>query len=155
MYLHNIPDSISFLSILFHPKYYQFISSWRFHTQACSRRSTTQLMSGKIKLNDSSDSDVINTSLYYLPESATFDSEGNIKSHAEFIVWYSSYFSNAKCTSFKEHFRVCMTLFRNRSKTIFLERKLKSLKIITVSNRKKCISCNKGYGGCVLNISNI
>ena len=74
MYLHNIPDSISFLSILFHPKYYQFISSWRFHTQACSRRSTTQLMSGKIKLNDSSDSDVINTSLYCLPESATFNS---------------------------------------------------------------------------------
>ena len=40
-------------------------------------------MSGKIKLNDSSDSDVINTSLYCLPESATFNSEGNIKSHAE------------------------------------------------------------------------
>ena len=27
--------------------------------------------------------------------------------------------------------------------------------IITVSNRKKCISCNKGHGGCVLNISNM
>ena len=90
----------------------------------------------------------------------TISCEGNIKSHAEFIVWYSSYFSNAKCTSFKEQFRVCMTLFRNRSKTIFLERKRKSLpknveQYYNSFKREEMHSCDKGYGGCVLNISNM